>query len=101
LLDSAGDVISSTADLAVVRLLRPMELPIVPSRWRDAVGPDESMTVVGYPYFEKGRFLGDERRYSREPVTGFLGPNRTRIRFGSLKLRDHQGDRGGPCPARI
>lgn len=98
LLDSAGDVISSTADLAVVRLPRPMELPIVPvGLARDVVGPGESMVVVGSPYFDRGRWLDDERRYCREPVTGLLGPDRTRIQFGSLELRDHQGDRGGPC----
>ena len=53
--------------------------------------------VVGYPYFESIRSLGDRRRYSREPVTGFLGSDWTRIQFGSLELRDHQGDTGGPC----
>lgn len=98
LLDSDGAVVSSKADLAVIRLPRPVELPIVPVELaRDVVRPGESMVVVGSPYFESTRSLGGRRRYSREPVTGFLGADRTRIQFGSLELRDHQGDTGGPC----
>ena len=97
LLDSEGDVISSTADLAVVRLPRPMQLPIVPVRLEgDVVRPGESMVMVGYPYSQSVRWL-DDRLYNREPVTGFLGADQMRIRLGSLDVGEHLDDTGGPC----
>lgn len=55
------------------------------------------MVVVGYPYLEGYGFLADTRFFNREPVTGLLGSDRTRIQFGTLESQDYKGDTGGPC----
>jgi hypothetical protein len=97
LLDSRGNVTSSTANLALVLLEEPVRKHIPPvqlSEEEARVG--ERLTVVGFGYIEGLGALDGRRRFSQEAVTGILDGGE-RVPFGSPELHSYRGDTGGPC----
>jgi hypothetical protein len=97
-LDSRGQVLSSTANLALIRLDQPVKKHIPPIRLAaEKAKTGELLTIVGYGYAEGARALDGKRRFSQEPVTGALDPDGERMRFGRPELSTYQGDTGGPC----
>ncbi len=99
-LDKEGTVVSSRADLAVIRLEQPLppDLQPVPVRLatRDVVG-SELVTVVGFAVNnDDGRLDCMMRASVREMVLSRAGDDTTY--FGARKPRsDYKGDTGGPC----
>lgn len=97
LLDSRGNITSSTANLALVLLEEPVKkhIPPVPLAEEEAkVG--ERLTVIGFGYIEGLGALNGRRYFSQELVTGLLDEGE-RVLFGRPDLYAYQGDTGGPC----
>jgi hypothetical protein len=98
LIDAKGDLVTSHADLAVVRLKKPVQRNILPIQLaEEEVQPGELLTVVGYGYSEETGGMSLMRRFSQERALKFLAPDGTRVLFGSLELHTYKGDTGGPC----
>ncbi|MBN1209836.1 MAG: trypsin-like serine protease [Myxococcaceae bacterium] len=98
LLDEQGQVVSSTADLALIVLDGPVEEGVRPVRLADSdVQVGESIIIVGSGYDELARLHDGERRYSRNKVTEVLPSGGGRMRIEQPGGHHYQGDSGGPC----
>jgi hypothetical protein len=97
-LDAQGDVVSSRADLAAIRLEKPGVPEIQPVRLatRDVVD-GELLSVAGYDYFEAIKSMFWYRRFTQEQVDTRVGVGDDRVQFGYMKFADFKGDTGGPC----
>ena len=99
-LDKEGGVVSSRADLAVIRLEEPtQDIPPVHLAAEEAKA-GEVLSVVGFGCHldEYGNFQGgldDTRLFNREQVQTPIDGER--FFFGSLEMADYNGDTGGPC----
>lgn len=96
-LDAQGAIVTSRADLAVIRLKEPVPSDIPPIRLaRGEVKAGEIVTVVGFVFFpgENGG-MGDVKRFSREEVRA--PADGERLLFGPVDRAGIKGDMGGPC----
>lgn len=98
-LDAQGGVVSSRADLALVRLEEPAS-DIQPVRLAaEDVEVGEVLSVVGYGFFavQPGKEFGLDttRVFNREKVQ--TPADGERFLFGSMEMADYKGDTGGPC----
>jgi len=95
-LDTQGDVVSSRADLAAIRLEKPgvPEIPPVRLATKDAVD-GELLSVAGYEYFPAIKSMFWYRRFTQEQVDTPVGDDR--VLFGLMKFAGFKGDTGGPC----
>lgn len=94
-IDTQGAIVTSRADLAIIRLkhpvrhIRPVRLAAEDAR------AGEVLSVVGYIYFEAFDGYDGRRRFSREKVQ--TPADGERVLFGSMDLASYKGDTGGPC----
>jgi hypothetical protein len=98
MLDAQGTVVTSRADLAVIRLQRPMkpEIQIRPVRLAtEEVKSGEVLSIVGFPYYDETGVMDMDRWFSREKVLTPAGDDR--LLFGPMDLASYKGDTGGPC----
>ncbi|WP_224244421.1 S1 family peptidase [Hyalangium gracile] len=93
-------VVSLEADLAVVRLKKPVEGMRIEVRLPKAeVELDESLVMVGYGATGPEGEQGGRRRYGRNVVTNIqlaAGGNGV-FAFRALGTHSQEGDSGGPC----
>ncbi|HYH94367.1 trypsin-like serine protease [Hyalangium sp.] len=98
LLDEQGRVISSHADLAVIRLDPPLKMELrAISLEEAAVQPGESIIVVGYGYDEVADAYGGDRRFSRNTISRVLDSGSERVLVEQAGQNRYRGDSGGPC----
>lgn len=95
-LDAQGAVTTSRADLALIRLMRPISSDVSPVRLatRD-VKTGEELSVVGYGYLDGGGIVEQVRMLNREATQTLVGGDR--FVFGPMDRADYKGDMGGPC----
>jgi len=97
-IDGQGNIVSSEADLAVIRLDRAAK--VAPVELADSdVKPGESLVVVGYGYPGEPYSYDEERRFSEHPVTKVLNSG-GRMAFVQPAPFIFKGARGGPCLRR-
>jgi hypothetical protein len=98
LLDEQGQVVSSTADLALIILDHAMEEGIQPLALADSdIQLHETLVVVGSGHDELTHLYDGKRRYSRNTVTERLASGGGRMRVGQPGGHPYKGDSGGPC----
>lgn len=98
LLDAQEQVLSSTADLALIVLDEPLDkkfktLPLAD----EEVRPNESIVIMGSGYDELARVYDGERRSSRNQVKEPLPEGGGRMRIEQPGGHHYRGDSGGPC----
>jgi len=94
-LDAQGTVVTSRADLAIIRLERPAMPSIRPARVATIdVQTGEVLSVVGYGHAENPGVLF-HRYFSQEKVRTSAVDDR--LFFRSMDEAAYQGDMGGPC----
>ncbi|MBN1203569.1 MAG: trypsin-like serine protease [Myxococcaceae bacterium] len=98
LLNAQGRVVSSHADLAIIRLDNPMKMGVqaVPLA-EAAVQPGEIVTIVGYGYDEIAGAYGRDRRFSKNKVIRALDADGERVLIEQPGHHMYRSDSGGPC----
>lgn len=99
-LDAQGAVVTSRADLALIRFERPIrpEIQIRPVQLaREEVKSGEVLSIVGFPYMDDIGAMPEiyGHWFSREKVQTPTGDDR--LLFGPMRLASYKGDTGGPC----
>lgn len=98
LLDEMGGVVSSVADLAVIRLKSPVEEKVTPVALANTEAqPLESILIVGQAYDEIEDIYDEGRRFSKNTVTRSPVPDDERILVKQPGGHTYKGDSGGPC----
>lgn len=98
LLDGKGHVVSSTADLAVILLEKPLEEPFRPLPLADRdLQVGEPIIIVGSGYDELARAYDGERHFSTNKVTQVLPAGGGRMRIEQPGGHHYRGESGGPC----
>ncbi len=98
LLDAQEQVVSSSADLALIVLDEPLGKEFKPLPLADQeVRPNESLVIVGSGYDELARVYDGERRASRNQVKEPLPEGGGRLRIEQPGGHHYRGDSGGPC----
>jgi hypothetical protein len=98
LLDGQRNVLSSTADLAVIVLDMPVKGPFPPVKLAETeVERDEFIIMAGYGHDDLRGGLGGERRFSRRKVTKAPRADGGRALFEQPQWHVYRGDSGGPC----
>ncbi|HYH96090.1 trypsin-like serine protease [Hyalangium sp.] len=101
-LNSEGLATSSHANLAVIRLNKPVEGRFPAARLADTeVRPNESIIMVGYGH---GGSTGDNygvRLFGVAKVMKATGPGNERVMWEHLRPNAFGGDGGGPCFRRL
>ncbi|WP_224371911.1 trypsin-like serine protease [Hyalangium versicolor] len=96
--DEQGQVASSHADLAFVRLGRPLTMEFRPLPLDgEAIQLGEAITVVGYGYDEVVDAYGTDRRFLRNTVARVLDAHGERVLVESPGRSLYRSDSGGPC----
>jgi hypothetical protein len=95
-LDAQGRVSSSRADLALIILSKPLELPAFPLA-DEEVRVGDSVIIVGYGYDEVVDVHGAARRSSMNEVTRLVTPEDERILIRQPGGHRYRQDSGGPC----
>jgi hypothetical protein len=97
-LDEQGQVVSSHADLAVVRVRSPLEDEIAVFPLADTpVQPGETIVIVGCGYDETEQAHGSDRRFSENKVLRFLDADGERVLVEQPGKHHYRSDSGGPC----
>jgi hypothetical protein len=97
-LDAQGAVITSLADLAVIRLERPVrpEIQKPPIRLAtEEVKAGDVLSVAGFCYYDETGGMAFDRWFTREKVQAPAGDDR--FLFGPMDRADYKSDTGGPC----
>jgi hypothetical protein len=98
LLDSRGQVASSHADLALIRLDSPLDERFRPIPLADEeIQLDEFVVIVGSGYDESIHMYEAKRRASRNKVTEVLPSGGGRMRIQQPGGHHYRGESGGPC----
>ena len=98
LLDEQGQVVSSTADLALLFLDQAAEEGIQPLALADSdIQLQETLVIVGSGHDEMAHLYDGKRRYSRNTVTERLASGGGRMRVEQPGGHPYKGDSGGPC----
>ena len=98
LLDGQENVVSSTADLAVVSLELPVDIGSPPIQLAlTDVQLQESLILVGYGYDEVFGGLGGRRRFTKARVSSLPSTSGERALFEMGQRTNYKGDSGGPC----
>lgn len=98
LLDAQEQVVSNSADLALIVLDEPLEKKFKPLPLADRdVQPNESLVILGSGYDELARVYDGERRVSRNQVKEPLPEGGGRLRIEQPGGHHYRGDSGGPC----
>jgi hypothetical protein len=93
-----GEVLSRTADLAVILLDEPLggTFPPVPLA-ENEVKPNDFVTIVGYGFDEISDGSNGDRRFSKNKVTQFSPPGQGRVLIEQPGQHPYRLDSGGPC----
>ncbi len=94
--DGERHVKESHADLALVVLSEPLEVPGLPLSNKE-VRVGDSVLIVGYGYDEVSDWFGDERRFSMNTVTRLSTPEDERVLILQPGGHRYRQDSGGPC----
>ncbi|MFL5347565.1 MAG: trypsin-like serine protease [Hyalangium sp.] len=98
LIDAQEQVVSSSADLALIILKEPLEKKFKPVPLADRqLRPNESIVILGSGYDELTRVYDGERRSSRNQVKEPLPEGGGRLRIEQPGGHHYRGDSGGPC----
>lgn len=98
LLNAQEEVVSSTADLALIVLDEPLDkvYPPLPLADRE-VQLDEPVVIVGVGHDELARVYDKERHASRNKVAEAPDSGGSRVRIEQPGGHHYRGDSGGPC----
>jgi hypothetical protein len=94
--DGERQVKERHADLALVVLNEPLDVPGVPLSNKE-VRVGDSVLIVGYGYDETSGVYGDERRFSMNTVTRLSTPEDERVLIQQPGGHLYRQDSGGPC----
>ena len=98
MLDAKDQVISSSADLGLIVLDKPLGPPFHPLPLASSeVRPGESLVIVGTGYDELYRAYDQERRASLNRVSSPPSEVGGRVRIEQPGGHPYRGDSGGPC----
>ncbi|WP_422723971.1 trypsin-like serine peptidase [Hyalangium rubrum] len=98
LLDAQGNVVSTKADLAFVRLEFPVRGELIPVTLAETgIEAGESILMVSYGYDLDLGTLGGDRRIKEYPVTRLPAAGEDRFLFHQPQRHAYTGDSGGPC----
>ncbi|WP_224368516.1 trypsin-like serine protease [Hyalangium versicolor] len=98
LLNAQEEVVSSTADLALIVLEQPLDKEFLPLSLADKdLQPNESVVIVGSGYDELARVYDGERHSSRNRVIDMQDSTGGRVRIEQPGGHHYRGDSGGPC----
>jgi Trypsin-like peptidase domain len=98
LLDAHEEVVSSTADLALIVLDEPLDKKFPPLPLADQdVQLNESLLILGSGHDELTRIYDGERHISRNKVTEVPDSGGGRLRIEQPGGHHYRGDSGGPC----
>ncbi len=94
--DGERQVKESHADLALVVLNEPLEVPGWPLSTEE-VRVGDRVLIVGYGYDETSDWFGSERRFSMNTVTRLATPEDERVLIRQPGGHSYRQDSGGPC----
>jgi hypothetical protein len=95
-LDPRGAVVTSRADLALIRMERRVLPDVRPVRFATTEAESgEVLSVVGYPCSDEGSLIALVRMFNKESVQAPTGEDR--LVFGPMDRAGYKGDTGGPC----
>lgn len=99
LLDSQGNVVTSRADLALIRLDEAVEGVGFPMLASSEVQRDEALVMVGYgaEKIDLALAMPGFRRYGTNKVTQILPREEGLFLMGKAGAHSYAGDSGGPC----
>lgn len=98
ILDKQMRLISSVADLAVVRLRKPLAEDLHAVELADTpVQTNEAVVIVGYGYDEIANVYDEDRRFSMNRVLQFSQSNREVVLVEQPGQHHYRADSGGPC----
>ena len=97
-LGAQDEVLSSTADLAVILLDEPLGEAFRPVLLAESeVTPNDIVTIVGYGYDEIEDGFNGDRRFSKNKVQAFAASGQGRVLIEQPGRHTYRLDSGGPC----